>query len=166
MRKRILKLGAAAVLLAGICLGIFFKGFGLGPGNGTGATGDGAGSGLRQEAPANSRDETLVGLPAGGMNAHPAQPDLGTPRDMLMIVISGDGYRLVDSETSSAPGTPITLEQIRQQLGSAKGNAGGIRVRVLKSRSAQEGARSDLLSALLGAGVKREEIQERADFID
>ena len=88
-----------------------------------------------------------------------------TPSDLLTVVIHGDQFRLSEEDDPQS-GLDVSLAEIKRKASDVPGNDRGIRVRILKEKSAQAGARADLYAALTDAGVKREEIQERSDFID
>ncbi|WP_437229866.1 hypothetical protein SH661x_001663 [Planctomicrobium sp. SH661] len=165
MKVRNLVGGAVIGALAlGIWLGSFWKGPGLG----------GSGTGFGTSSQTGSSDEAaldrvhvsgdLVGAAAGTAKTQPQEPEV-VPTDMMTIVIYGNEYRLVDGEAPQS-GKVLTLNEIADRAKQLTGTPEGIRVRILKGKSAQEGARADLLKYLAENGVKREEIQERAEFVD
>ncbi|SFI25398.1 hypothetical protein [Planctomicrobium piriforme] len=151
-------------LLLGIWFGQFWKGPGLG--------GSGSGDGKPESGSVDTRAEvrSISGTGAVGPTARtneastPAGPEIGLPAQMVTVVIHGNQYRLVQGDDFKL-GSDVTLDDIKRQAADTTGTPEGIRVRVVKEKSAQEGPRSDLLTALAEAGVKREEIQERAEFI-
>ncbi len=154
MKTRRLVGGAVVgALVLGIWLGSLWKGFGLG----------GAGSGL---VPDTGTVHVSNAPPAASSSGPAPAESSGSPTGgLLTVVIHGAQYRLAtDSDPQS--GLDVPLDEIQRRVSVAKGTPEGIRVRILKEKSAQEGARSDLLSALLASGVKREEIQERAEFVE
>ncbi|WP_437188192.1 hypothetical protein SH668x_001623 [Planctomicrobium sp. SH668] len=162
--KRVVTGGAVVGLLA---LGVWLANFWKGPGLGGSGTGYGVSS-----APETNINETQVNTavesPAPAPSVEVAAPKNAFesyPSDIMTIVIEGGSYRLTDGVLNSS-GTPISLEEISQRAQNLTGTAEGLRVRILKEKSAQEGARSDLMQELTKNGVKREEIQERADFIN
>lgn len=162
MRKKLVGVAAVGILAIGIMLGGLFKGFGLGPGNGTGNTGDQSGSVARTPVDRDVNVNTQIGRDNPVRPVEPPPPEQGP----LLILVTGAGYRMLASEAAASQGTPITLAEIQARSSARPASPDGIRVRVLKSRSAQEGARADLMSALNTAGIKRDEIQERAEFLE
>jgi|GEM_PF-2237036 len=158
--------GAAVVgaLALGIWFGQFFKGFGLG----------GSGTGVQDSANTETdAGQTLVRNPAAATHSPSATtmepaadnvPDLGLPPQLITIVIDGAQFRLAEGDNLTAQQL-VPLSDISHRATETTGTPEGIRVRILKSKNAQEGARADLLATLRDAGVKREEIQERAEFI-
>lgn len=172
MKTRNVFAGAVVGALAlGIWLGSFWKGPGWG-GAGTGfgtsnQTETGTSDTPESNAPASDA-ETHVGLPLSSRDSlapetRPALSDF--PTDMMTIAIHGNEYRMVD-ESAPKSGVIMTLPEISERAKKMTGTPEGIRVRILKGKTALEGARADLLKALEGNGVKQEEIQERAEFID
>jgi len=164
MKKRNVFAGVAVGALAlGLWLGSFWKGPGLG-GGGTGlGTGPESGVGTGTESRpthvlSQASSEKIV--PAGS-----SDPLDEGPTDMMTIVIYGDEYRLVIGDQPQA-GKLLNLRDIGTRARKMTGTPEGIRVRILKGKSAQEGARADLLNRLTESGVKREEIQERAEFVE
>ena len=161
MKTRNLFAGAVVGALAlGIWLGSFWKG----PGFGGAGTGFGTGP-EPNEHPASTSDSTQVRAMATDPPARPTDPLDEGPTDMMTVVIYGDEYRLVIGDSPQA-GKLLTLSEIATRAKKMTGTPEGIRVRILKGKSAQEGARADLLNTLTENGVKREEIQERAEFVD
>jgi len=165
MKTRNLFAGALVGALAvGIWLGSFWKG----PGPG------GLGTGFGTTAKNNSEEgnDSAVSAPAsvlapGNPKELPASPDPleDFPTDMMTVVIYGNEYRLVEGDAPQA-GKVISPEEIANRAKKMTGTPEGIRIRILKGKSAQEGARADLMKILTENGVKREEIQERAEFVD
>lgn len=162
MKKRNLVAGVVVGALAlGVWLGSFWKGPGLG-GLGTGfGTGPDNGTATEHETGSTKVLSTSSNRP------DPATTDSldEGPTDMLTVVIYGNEYRQLIGEHPQS-GKLLTLEQIAARSRKMTGTPEGIRVRILKGKSAQEGARADLLKTLEESGVKREEIQERADFVE
>ncbi|HWL08225.1 MAG TPA: hypothetical protein VNQ76_07470 [Planctomicrobium sp.] len=167
MKSRNLFGGAiVGALLVGIWFGSFFKGPGLG---GNGATGDG----MTAESLSSSRDEarsiTETGnssprASTGRSQGEATGPEFGLPTQLITIVVYGNQYRQILGDDPTQ-GRPVSLQEIQRLSEETVGTTDGIRVRILKERSAQEGARSDLLAALAAVGIKREAIQERAEFL-
>jgi len=166
MKTRNLVGGAVVgALIVGVWLGSFFKGFGLG---GSGSSGNG----LTAETLSNSRaevrsyTETGASSPSAsvGKPREEAGPDFGLPPQFVTVVILEDRYRLVTGD-DPFQGKELPLDEVKRRAEDTVGTNDGIRVRILKEKSAQEGARSDLLQALSAVGIKREEIQERSDFL-
>jgi len=164
MKTRNVFAGVVVVALGvGIWLGSFLKGPGLG------GLGTGFGTGPHD---GNSQDKET-----GSAHVHspvqrtsePVSTSLDSledfPTDLMTVVIYGNEYRLVNGETPQS-GTVLSLKDIAARAQKMTGTPEGIRVRILKGKSAQEGARADLLKSLEESGVKREEIQERAEFVD
>ncbi len=171
MKTRNLVGGAmVGALVFGIWLGSFFKGPGLG-GSGTGfgisdTTSETLSDTRVQATNASSTGTSSPRASTGNTTPAPdsKDPEIGLPTQLITIVIHDDQFRLMTGDDPKH-GVELTLNDIRQRAGETVGTSEGIRVRILKERSAREGARSDLLNALAAAGVKREEIQERAEFI-
>ncbi len=167
MKSRNLFGGAiVAALLVGIWFGSFFKGFGLGE-NGTDGNGPNADTQSHSRTEVRAIPATGVTNPTASTNSPstPSEPDFGLPAQFITIVIHNNQFRLMTGDAPSV-GPDISLEEVKRQAADTIGTPEGIRVRILKAKSAQEGARADLLAALIAAGVKREAIQERADFIN
>lgn len=153
MRKRMMQVGAIGLIGLGIWLAsLFWKGPGLG-GAGTDFSPNPS---VRVDASPTSQTTSTQ---------RPSEPQAAAGAEFVTIVIHGDQFRLAPADDLQS-GLDLPLEEIVSKAAGVKGNAHGVRVRIVKSRTAQEGARSDLLSALAEGGVKREEIQERAEFID
>lgn len=145
---------AAGVVIGAIGLGIWLSQFWRGPGMGGGGA-----AGVTSSSP----ETTLTALPRDTRPA--ASRPSGGEREFLTILIHGDAYRVVDSDSPQA-GEEASLEEIRRRVADVKGDGQGIRVRVVRQRDAVEGARADLLASLEQAGVKREAIQEQSGFVD
>lgn len=141
-----------AVLL-GMWLGNLFRGFGLG----------GSGSGDDGVIPSSVRVDRSS--PPSASVAEESPDVEAAPELPLTIVIHADRYRLA-SDRAPLVGSDLTLDEIKARVEAADADARGIRVRILKQKNAQEGARADLYAALAEIGVKREDIQERAELID
>ena len=174
MKTRNVFAGVVVVALGvGIWLGSFLKGPGLG-GLGTGF-GTGPQDGNSQDG--NSQDGSSQDQETGPAHVHssvqrgsaPISTSIDSledsPTDLMTVVIYGNEYRLVNGETPQS-GTVLSLQDIAARAKKMTGTPEGIRVRILKGKSAQEGARADLLKWLEESGVKQEEIQERAEFVD
>lgn len=163
MKTRNLFAGAVVGALAvGIWLGSFWKGPGLG------GLGTGFGTGSAENEPV-SLDSIRVDSSSAKSTSNPVLetnvPLDDVPKEMMTVVIYGSEYRLVDGETPQT-GKLLTLNEIAARAKQLTGTPEGIRIRILKGKNAQEGARADLMQILTENGVKREEIQERADFVD
>jgi hypothetical protein len=165
MKTRNVFAGAVVGALAlGLWLGSMWKGLGWG------GAGTGFGTSSQTETGTDSvTDEGVhvsAALSSGDSLAQEARPvESDFPTDMLTIAIYGNEYRMVD-ESAPKSGMVMTLPEISQRVRKMTGTPEGIRVRILKGKTAQEGARADLLKTLEESGVKQEEIQERAEFID
>jgi hypothetical protein len=156
MRKRIIGVAAVGLVALGIWLANWWKGPGLG-GSGTG-------------------DETQVNLQTESQSppARPSSPAAGDgqtslpgpPPDVLTVMIAGSEYRVQANESAAAEFAPASLSKVVEQATEVPGDTQGIRVRVLRHVTAQQGARSDLFEALQQAGIKREEIVEVSDFVE
>ncbi len=157
MKKRIVAVFAVGL----VGLGVWLASLGLwkGPGLGGSGTGDGPGNGAR------------IGLTSGGgPSTEPGDSSTSDvpptpPADVLTVLIQGGGYLV---EQAAAPGTfvPATKEQITRFAEAASGDATGVRVKVMRHKSAQQGARTDLFEALQQAGLEREEIVEVSEFVE
>jgi hypothetical protein len=158
VKKRIVAVFAVGLVGLGVWLASVLD-LWKGPGLGGSGDGDGTGSGAQ------------VGLTSGGGSAAKPQDEspsnvIPTPRaDVLTVLIQGAGYLV---EQAAAPGTfaPATLDQIARFAESASGDTTGVRVKVLRHKSAQTGARTDLFERLQRAGLKQEEIVEVSEFVE
>lgn len=157
----------AGFVVGALALGIWLGSFWKGPGLGGLGTGFGITSGTDDSTPV-SLDSTHVNSSLNSPGAlPPSQKDSldQFPTDMMTVIIYGNEYRLVDGDAPQQ-GKVLTLNEVIDRSKQMTGTPEGIRVRILKGKTAQEGARADLLKALAENGVKREEIQERAEFVD
>ncbi|WP_437202705.1 hypothetical protein [Planctomicrobium sp. SH664] len=159
MKRRFTGTILALIIAAGIYIGNHWKGPGLG--------GSGVGSGTPNAVETSGPTDKRIRVDNSVLRSDkPAGPTtLSTPSPLLVVVIHGDKYRLASAENPSQ-GIEISLPDLKERVTEVPGNDQGLRVRILNARDAQEGARSDLYTALAEAGVKREEIQERAEFVD
>lgn len=160
----------AGLLVVGFWLGNLFRGFG--PGGPSTGTGIGTGTGTEQVAEPRDPNAQRVTLgepadmptiAAGPTDASVSLPPSGASAQPLTIVIDGAGYALL-SDAGEAKVT--SLEEIRTLAGATPGNDQGVRVRVVRRKNAQAGARADLLAALEASGVPSDAIQEKMGFVD
>lgn len=159
----------AGLLVVGFWLGNFFRGFG--PGGPSTGTGIGPGTGTEQVAEPRDPNAQRVALGepasmptiAGPTDASVSSAPSAASAQPLTIVIDGAGYALLgDAGESKA----TSLEEIRTRAGEAPGNDQGVRVRIVRRKNAQAGARADLLAALEASGVPSDAIQEKMGFVD
>lgn len=155
--------GGVGVVLVGIglLLGLWWKGPGLGGG------GSGRGPAVAPPDASSVKATADPGESVRSATARPAenQGDVGAGEAFVTVVIHGAGYRLVSSDDPSR-GAEIALAEILERVQNAPGSPEGIRLRILKDRTAQEGARSDLEAALRAAGIKLEQVQEMSGFVN
>lgn len=153
-----------ALVAVGLLIGLMFKG----PGLGGGGSGDGVGSGSGESTPdlTNVKAQApvdLAGESAGPRTNGPGAASAAPP--YVTVIIHGGGYRL-SPEGDPATGVDVELDDIVSRVSAAQGTAEGIKLRMMFHRSAQEGARSDLLAALQRAGVKPESVQQVSTFVE
>lgn len=184
LRGKLVAGGALGLLVLGMWLGSFFKGFGLG-GPGSGPGGGTTGNAIPETAGADDRptnasvaidpDTTLATASPRGTPTEPGQSSADAPPETISVMIYEGGYRLPkakigdDSSTSSmelksSDFQPASLEEVVAWARAAKGNADGIRVIVLLHQSSTAGARMSLYQALASAGLQDGEIHQRTGF--
>ncbi|QDT34096.1 hypothetical protein [Thalassoglobus polymorphus] len=171
VRKRYLG-GAAVIVGLAIYLSQFFAGMGTGTGNDQGdqpsesvATGDAT---TGDPATDNGEAPDLNNVSATGnldSTMMSSTTEDAVPKKMITITIHEDRYRLT-TDTDPMTGVDISQSEVVQQTQKATGGEQGVKLRVLRQKNAQVGAKLGLYEALNNAGVKREEIQEVSGFID
>jgi hypothetical protein len=170
LRNKLLGAGAIGLLALGIWIGSWLPEFGLGGRRGV----DDPGSQTAEvpSAPA-ATDSVVTGV--GGVAIRTPQVSENRPPLLLTVMIHGEGFQLprnpsVDAMTLPAPVSehfePATLEEVVAQAQQVPGNAEGIKVLILRHKSATVGARERLLKALLDAGLKYEELHALTGFVD
>jgi hypothetical protein len=155
MRKRVIGAGAVILVALGIWLGNMFKGLGPGGDSTTDST-DSDGENVRVAL-------TSDGEPATTDNH--AQPANEAP-DVLTLLVDDDKYLIQIGEDWYAEFAPATLDEIVTRLDKIPGDENGVRVRLRFKANAQNGAISDLKSALTDAGVDPEAIIEDPDYVE
>ena len=151
MKKSLVRVGVVGLVGLGAWLAtLFWKGPGLGE----------TGSGLTQDHSIHVDATPPEGELIGDWDPLEEAP----PPEMLTVTVAEDGYVIRRNETGRE--RMATLADIRTLAAETTGSPEGIKIRILKSRHATAGDLTGLKSALAEVGVKQEEIQERADFID
>ncbi|AMV22224.1 hypothetical protein [Planctomyces sp. SH-PL14] len=159
----------AGLLFVGFWLGNLFRGFG--PGGPSTGTGIGTGDGTEQVAEVRDPNAQRVALGepanmptiAGPTDASVSSASLPAPGHPLTVVIDGAGYALMGAAGET---TPTSLDEIRKLAGEKQGDDQGVRVRILRRKNAQAGAKADLLAALEASGVPSDAVQEKMGFVD
>ncbi|MCA9000209.1 MAG: hypothetical protein KDA80_24640 [Planctomycetaceae bacterium] len=158
--------GVAAVVGLAFLLSRLFLGLGPGGGSSVG-TGSPAASPSQNEDPAEVVKNVSVStnLPSGSGTVDPADAP-GSEPEMVTVVIHRDAFRLTQGPDDYQSGLDVGLDTIVKRAKSASGNDDGVRIRILLEKSAQEGARQELYTALEEAGIKSEQIQEISGFVN
>ncbi len=166
VRKRYVG-GAAVIVGLAIYLSQFFAGMGTGTGNDQGdqpsksvatsdaVSDDGKAPDLNNVSATGNLDTTMMSSPS----------EDPVVKKMITITIHEDRYRLT-TDLDPMTGVDISQSEVVQQTQKATGGEQGVKIRVLRQKNAQVGAKLGLYEALNNAGVKREEIQEVSGFID
>jgi len=151
--------GVIVVVGLAVFLSRFFQGLGPGGGNGLG-TGE-ASQAVSQE------DLRTVSVNNSYPTATPAEtaPGTGTEPSVVTVVIHDNSYRLALNAADPQTGLDVGLDVIATRALAVPGNKDGIRVRILLEKTAQEGARTELLQHLEQAGIKPEQIQELSGYV-
>ena len=155
MRKRVIGAGAVILVALGIWLGNML---GLGPGRDS-CTSDSSDSDAENVHVALTADTETA---TTDENAQAAKE---TPK-VLTLLIDDDKYLIQSGEDWYAEFAPATLDEIVARLGEIPGDENGVRVRLRFKANAQNGAISDLKSALTDAGVDPEAIIEDPDYVE
>ena len=161
------------LLAAGWWLGSMFKG--LGPGGPGTSTKTGTGDGVAVESRDPNAKRTAIEQQKDEAAASRAAPDVtgegtsptatgtgGAPA-LVTIVIDGPDYAVGQGDAALER---ATLDDVVARAQATTGDDQGVHVRIRRRKNAQAGARADLLTRLLDAGLKRESIQEMSGFID
>ena len=158
MRKRVIGAGAVVLVAVGIWLGNILQGPGLG------------------EAETDSSDtngETVQVSLSTDVDPASTTPDTGDGTaadtedpDVLTLLVDDDQYQIQRGEDWYAEFSPATLEDIISKAGDVPGDENGVRVRLRFRENAQNGAISDLKSALTDAGLEPESIIEDAEYVE
>lgn len=148
-------------MLVGAVLGTFMSGLlpGLGSGNGIGA----------QIAGTDDSAEPVESLNEVPPDASKSQADASgesieiTPPAVLEVRIDNHEYLISDGNGDFQP---TTLDDVIKRARSTTGNDDGIRVRILRTRSARFAAWSALYDSLEEAGLLRDSIRMPKELID
>ncbi len=153
IKKGGIGLAAAGLVILGMYLANLWKGPGFG------GPGDDSGS------PQTPVDQMPVSTSVKPSQI-PKDPTPGTQAEQhITVVLHKNQFRLASYDTPKA-GIDVALETIVERAMKMKGDDKGVKVYILFEKSAQEGSRSDLLTALETRGVKRGEILEITGFVD
>lgn len=144
---------AGGVVIGAIVLGMYLANLWKGPGLG----GEDTGTSTESVEADNTADVQTSLQP-------PAQPAESTSTlPYVTVVIHGNSYRITDGQNPNT-GMDVSLDTVISRVAKVKGTTEGIRLRIMLDPSAQEGARSDLYSALEQNGIRSEAIQEISGF--
>lgn len=170
LRNKLLGAGAIGLLVLGIWIGSWLPEFGLGGRRGE----DDPGLQTAEvPSPPAATDGVVTGV--GGVAVRTPQASEHPPPLLLTVMIHGDEFRLprnpgVDARTLPPPTSehfePATLEEVVAQAQRVPGNAEGIKVLILRHKTAQTGARERLQKALLDAGLKTEQLHQLTGYLD
>lgn len=144
---------AGGVVIGAVVLGMYlanlWKGPGLG-GNDTGAS--------------TEATETVDDADVQSSLQPPTRPaESSSNQPYVTVVIHGNSYRITDGQNPNT-GMDVSLDTVISRVSKVEGTPEGIRLRLMLDQSAQEGARSDLYSALEQSGIRSEAIQEISGF--
>lgn len=166
---------AIAALLAGLYFG---AGFGAGEGDGTADSPDTSGAqtgtssapstelgdGRRNDVAGNS--ETVVSsVGASDLTADASQP---TPLqfEVLTVLIDDRSYFVSDPQRPEEFATQIGLEELVGRASQAPGDSSGVRVKVVRRRTARVSAKAELGRALHEAGIPDEAVYWQKQYAD
>lgn len=153
MKKRAPVLGGIAILA--VVLTTFFTG--IIPGFGTGSgQGDGTTPTVQAETEEGAAQPANADTPANPEVSKPVPPKpVAAPVEVVQIVVDGDefGLKRSDGIYRVAP-----ISRIVEDAQSATGNEDGIKVRILRKKSAKYVAWSTLANELEKSGIKASEI--------
>jgi hypothetical protein len=121
MKKRLLGAGAVVILLVGVWLGNFFKGFGLG-----GGSGDGEGAGDPARTHVNVAAESSSVQPAETQTPPAAPNEAASPNEVLTVLVAGDQYRIQEGADAEATFEPATVQEIADRAGALPGDRHGV----------------------------------------
>jgi len=178
MRTKVAGGAALGILALGLWLGSQMGGFGLGT-FGLGEGGESIPEGNSQETPVDPGDinvstETPITTPGPtrpGVETSGAIPE--SPHwEVMPILIDKDGYRIPGAGTDfKSEQTPdisgfitASLETVVNLAVQTKGNSFA-RVRLFKDPLASAQTRSDLIDALIEAGIREDMIKQSSDFV-
>ncbi len=171
-RKRTILGGTLAV---GLVAGIFLSGKlpHLGNGIGLGTGGDGLlGKPSVEEVSVNVGDEAKSSAAHDddeADNGKPPKPKRtdATPRDDVLTILVEDRHYAVWRKTRKGNGYfPAELETLVELASKAQPNDDGVRVRILRSKSARITAWKALQAGLVEAGIPAESIIVPKDLVD
>lgn len=159
MRKRVMGVGAVVLVAVGIWLGNILKGPGLGENETDSSDTNGETVQVSLSTDVDPASTTTTGT-GDGTAAVTEAPDV------LTLLVDDDQYQIQWGEDWHAEFSPTTLEEITSKAGDMPGDENGVRVRLRFKENAQNGAISDLKSALTDAGLEPESIIEDAEYVE
>lgn len=152
---------AGGLIIIGAVLGTFMSGLlpGFGSGSGTGTLVSGSSPALFQEPASNEPATSRVA------SAQPAAiADPVTPVVVLEVRIENHNYLVPDH--SAAGYRQVNLDELVKLAQSTTGNDDGIRVRIVRTKSARLVSWSTLYDALEKSGLPRDSIRMPKELVN
>lgn len=169
LRNKVLGAGAIGLLALGIWIGSWLPEWGLGGRRGE----DDPGTETADlPSPPPVTDGVVTGVGAVAVRT-PQESESHPP--FVTVMIHGEGFQLprnpgLDVRTIPPPTSehfePASLEEVVARAKQVPGNAEGIKVLILRHKSATVGARDRLQKALLDAGLKTEQLHQLTGYVD
>ena len=159
---------AGGLVVAGLVAGTFLSGlmpgFGVGGGNGTQVSSSTGDSASPVETTPAERTDAAVETP---VSQKPVEPDsIASSEPPAVLEIRIDGHEYLVPSGADAAFRKAELAEILELAKTTTGNDDGIRVRIVRHKSARVVAWSTLYEELERSGFKRDSIRMPKELID